>query len=203
MNVTEITAPRKTKKINLSDESKLQELRDIGFQIIVTNGIYTATRPAGEDEDFEHHQAASPGALYTKIGIEGKPPQFTEEIKSSEPQSEDDGDAPAEDLPEGFEELKSDSKGNAYLPGTAPIVNAELNAAAHDHFEKKSTRMEWTEKEKEAKDVLTLLSHKYEELFKTDTDTGKKTYRAGDIIVELIVEEKENVKTRMATEDDD
>lgn len=100
-------------------------------------------------------------------------------------------------------ELKEDSKGQAYIPGTAPIVNKDLVAAARDHFNKKTTRMEWTDKEKEAKDHLDYISRQNENLFTVDPDTGKKTYIAGDIEVEWAHEIKDNFKTRLVTKDDE
>ena len=162
-------------KAALIDVAKHDEIKQLGFRAEKLESGWSAYEISG---DRVIGPADSINALLTKVKLE----------------IGDKFELPAN----GNVELTETSTGQQFIPGTGPIVNKELTDAARAHFDTKNTRMEWSEKEKEAKDTLIAVAHKYEDLFQTDEATGKRTYMAGDIEVELVVEEKENIKTRWA-----
>lgn len=101
-----------------------------------------------------------------------------------------------DDLDENLEiELEEDGKGNAYLPGTAPIVDQHIANAAG---KAKAINTEWKEagkKRKMAYDELIVLCHTKEHLFKPDPEnTHAKIYKVGGFIIRLKNETKEKVE---------
>lgn len=109
-----------------------------------------------------------------------------------------------EKLPKGHAKAKADARGNTYLPGTEPIVVQELVDAAKEYEEVKRARMKLTAEEKDAKDALINIAHKYEEHF-TEGEDGELVYHAAGISVIRIVDKTEKIKTKLDdySEDDE
>lgn len=84
-------------------------------------------------------------------------------------------------------------KRQEYLPGTAPKKNVRIHAAAEDYAEIVSTRVSWTNKEKEA----------HERLMSIMLDEGETAYVYGDLTVILATgKAKVSVKIKSASDDE-
>ena len=186
-------APAKEfKNKGLMDVAKMDGLKQLGFRVENLGSGFSAYEIHG-DRRFGPCDSLGELEKLVKDEIGNKLDLPTGGEAEEAGEAEETGD----------KELTENKDGQQYIPGTGPIVNAELHKAALDHYQKKTTRMEWTEKEKEAKDTLVFLCEKHADLFKLDEDTGKKTYTAGDIVVELDTKETVKVKTRLATDEDE
>lgn len=177
---------KKNGKLNLHDVGKLEEIRDLGFRVDNNDGVFSAIRGIEGEDEFEFiGPCNSVSALITKVKLEAKPPVFTEK---------------GNDLDEDPEELGHTSTGQAYIPGTGPIVHKDLADAIQERHRIVLDRIALQQKEKECTDTVLALMHKYEEDLATDDD-GIRYYRAGDVVAELMVSEKEKLKTRNADDE--
>jgi len=175
-------------KAAMIDVAKMDELKQLGWRTEKLGSGWSAYEING---DRRIGPARSLAALHTAVLLETG-------NKFELPAVVNDVDAAAGDV-----ELEENSKGERYLPGTAPIVNQELAAAIGKYHAIKTDRVGLTNKEKEAKDELIALCHIHEKLFVPDPDNDDaKIYRAGDLVVRVSVKKTEEVKTEIATSED-
>ncbi len=95
-----------------------------------------------------------------------------------------------------------DAKGRPYLPEMGEVVVKELVDAAKTYEEVKRARMKLTAEEKEKKDDLINISHKYKEHF-TEDESGDLVYHAAGITIIRTIEEVEKIKTKLDGTDDE
>lgn len=95
-----------------------------------------------------------------------------------------------------------DAKGRPYLPEMGEVVVKELVDAAKVYEEVKRARMKLTAEEKEKKDDLINISHKYKEHF-TEDESGDLVYHAAGITIIRTIEEVEKIKTKLDGTDDE
>lgn len=94
--------------------------------------------------------------------------------------------------------IAADSQGNRYLPGTEPVVDSEIAAAAGKYHAIKVDRCNLTTKEVAAKEELIDICHRKKHLFKADPEnTNAKIYKVGDLVVRIQNEFKEKVSTEV------
>jgi hypothetical protein len=97
----------------------------------------------------------------------------------------------------GMAEMESDKDGNTFLPGTAPIVIAELvESAKRIELELKPEFSSARDALVEEQDNLKDLAHKHISHFSEADDTGKRTYKAGGVEISLTFE-KEKILTKL------
>jgi hypothetical protein len=100
--------------------------------------------------------------------------------------------------------IEEDTRGNRYLPGTEPIVDKEIAAAAGKYHALKTERVELLAKELDAKDELIGICHTKSELFKPDPDNSNaKIYKVGDLVVRIQNEWKEKITTEIDRKGED
>lgn len=95
-----------------------------------------------------------------------------------------------------------DAKGRPYLPEMGEVVVKELVDAAKTYEEVKRARMKLTAEEKEKKDDLINISHKYKEHF-TEDESGDLVYHAAGITIIRTIEEVEKIKTKLDGTDEE
>lgn len=94
--------------------------------------------------------------------------------------------------------IAADSRGNRYLPGTEPIVDEEIMAAAGKYHAIKTDRCNLTSKEVAAKDELANICHRKSHLFKADPENSNtKIYKVGDLVIRIANEVKEKITTEV------
>ena len=99
--------------------------------------------------------------------------------------------------------IKADSKGNRYLEGMEPVVDAEIATAAGNYHAIKSERCALTTREVAAKEALVEVCHRKKDLFKADPDnTNAKIYKVGDLVVRIANEFKEKISTEIVELED-
>lgn len=190
-------------KRGLAEVAYASEIKDLGWRVEGGDKEWYAIEQEGEKRKIG--PAASVGALRTQVGLAVGEPKTVKVGSSTLKGGKYEDKEPVEELvaDPSETELETDSKGNRYLPGTAPRVNAQLATAALEHYRVKTARMELTKEEKEKKTKLIDISKLHKELFKKNEETGKLVYMAGDVEVEWIHEEKDDVKTKLIGGDDD
>lgn len=102
----------------------------------------------------------------------------------------------------GLKKLTHDVKGQGYLPGSEPIVVEELVMVAKAYEDAKRARMKLTAEEKQRKNDLENIGHKYIEHF-TLADDGTYVYHAAGIKIVREIEEVEKFKTSLDDPDED
>jgi len=108
-----------------------------------------------------------------------------------------------ENVASGETVIEADTKGNRYLPGTEPIVDEEIAAAAGKYHALKTERVGLLSQELDAKDELITVCHRKSDLFKPDPDnSNSKIYKVGDLIIRIANEWKEKVTTEIDKSDD-
>lgn len=166
------------------DVAKMDELKQLGWRTEKDGLAFKAVEING---DRILGPAASMAALHTLVTV----------AIGNKFELDDD----AQD--HGNVELEANSKGERYLPGAAPLVNAELTAAIGKYHAIKTERVHLTNQERDAKDELIAVCHIHEGLFVPDPDNSDaKIYRAGDLIARLSIKKEEKITTEIAVTDE-
>lgn len=98
--------------------------------------------------------------------------------------------------------LPTNSKGDRFLEGMEPIVDAEIAKAAGEYHALKNEHGDATRRLKTAKDDLAVICHSKKDLFKTDPEnTADKIYKVGDIVIRMHNEFTEKITTELAIEE--
>jgi hypothetical protein len=96
-----------------------------------------------------------------------------------------------------LEEMESDSKGNTFLPGTAPVVVKELiDCAKEIELVLKPDFGRARDALVAANDTLADLAHKHIDLFSEADASGTRVYKVGGVIISITFE-KEKIKTKL------
>lgn len=189
-------------KAALIDVDKIDTLKQNGWRVEKLDSGFSAYEIHG---DRKIGPATSIAALHTIVMKEIGNKFDLEDEAIAENSTSDEGENEAtlsNDIDAGHIELDADSKGDRYLPGTAPLVNQELTAAIGKYHAIKTERIQLTNQEKDTKDELIAMCHLHENLFAADPDnTDSKIYRAGDLIARLSIKKEEKITTEIATDE--
>lgn len=91
-------------------------------------------------------------------------------------------------------EIDEDHKGNVYLPGVKPLVDATLATAAGDFFAANTDRKDAGKLRKEKLDTLSTVANLKRDLFRPDPDNSNSLiYHAGGLLIRIAKEQKTTV----------
>jgi hypothetical protein len=182
------SAGKRIGKTGLIDVSKAEEIKQLGYTVETGENSFTALEIDGEDVIGP---ATTIAALHTLV---------KQAVGNRFPLPKEDP-APAKDS--NLEELAADSKGRTWLPGSGPIVDKAIAAAAQVYEEIKMERVKLSNREKVAKDDLIAQVHLKPELFTTDpNDSNSKVYVVSDIEIRIKNEIVEKISTKRIGSDD-
>ena len=91
-------------------------------------------------------------------------------------------------------EIDEDHKGNVYLPGVKPVVDASLATAAGDFFAANTDWKDAGKLRKEKLDTLSTVANLKRDLFRPDPDNSNSLiYHAGGLLIRIAKEQKTTV----------
>ena len=91
-------------------------------------------------------------------------------------------------------EIDEDHKGNVYLPGVKPLVDATLATAAGDFFAANTDWKDAGKLRKEKLDTLSTVANLKRDLFRPDPDNSNSLiYHAGGLLIRIAKEQKTTV----------
>lgn len=100
-------------------------------------------------------------------------------------------------------EIDEDHKGNVYLPGVKPVVDASLATAAGDFFAANTDWKDAGKLRKEKLDTLSTVANLKRELFRPDPDNSNSLiYHAGGLLIRIAKEQKTTVSVEADDEKD-
>lgn len=172
----------------LIDVSKVDEIKQLGFKVDQVDGNFMAVEIDGEGVIGP---ASSVAALHTLVKQEvGNKAPLPKSDSSSGQETAGTGDSDQVELTE-------DATGKTWLPGSGPIVDKQIAAAAQTYETIKMERVALSRRETSAREDLIAQVHLKPELFTVDPkDQNSKVYVVSDIEIRIKNEIVEKITTK-------
>ena len=170
---TEATEVKAIGKTGLADVAKMDELKTLGWRVEKLESGWSAYEISG---DRKIGPAASMKALHTQVMLASGPPVEKGNGKT----------------------FKVDSQ--PVLTGTKAAVMEDLRSAGLAYRKTTMEIIDLQAVQKDQKKEVIGLMTKFQDELSTDPDTGAKYFQVEMVIIELVTEEKEVLKTRLASE---
>lgn len=197
MSTAAMEVSKSNSSASLADVARKSELKELGWTIRQNGKEWTGFEKTGDLRKVG--PASSLKALHTQVMLTAKP-QSGGNGKGDKPRANGVTDSDA-----GFELTNEDNASakrvkvkQPLLPNTEKAVLQDLRTAILDYRATTMDILAMQETQKSQKAMAMALMHKFEDQLTVDEKTGVKSFQAEMIIAELVVEEKEVLKTRTA-----